>query len=148
MRHPRTSGLLSLLFAVACNDATPPAAPDAVPVDPGSGVPTAPSASGRWVRTGYAVTGTASLSLAGTTARLDLSSDFSIGQAPGPTLYLNTQSNPNGGAPLRIGALRSARGAQSYSFLVPAGVRYTRIIIWCDPFNVPMAEVVIPPTGG
>ncbi len=103
-----------------------------------------PGASGRWVRTGYAVTGTATLTIDGTTARLDLSTDFTIGQAPGPTLYINTRSNPNGGQPLRIGALRSRSGAQSYAFQVPAGVRYTHIIIWCDPFNVAMAEVVLP----
>lgn len=126
----------------------PPTAPDAVPLDPGASVPTGPAASGRWMRTGYTVTGTASLIIEGTTARLDLSSDFSIGQAPGPTLYLNTVSNPNMGQPLRIGALRNRTGAQSYTFQVPAGVRYTRIIIWCDPFNVAMAEVTIPPTGG
>ena len=140
--------LLALLAALGCNDAMPPSAPDAVPVDPGTGVPSAPTVTGRWMRTGYAVTGTASLSLTGTTARLELSSDFSIGQAPGPTLYLNTARNPNTGQPLRIGALRSRTGAQSYTFLVPAGVRFTHIIIWCDPFNVPMAEAVIPPTGG
>lgn len=107
-----------------------------------------PGVSGRWARTGYAVTGTATLTIDGATARLDLSGDFTIGQAPGPTLYLNTQGNPNGGQPLRIGGLRSRTGAQSYSFQVPASVRYTHIIIWCDPFNVAMAEVVLPTSGG
>jgi hypothetical protein len=146
-RHPgRTLVALSLLFG--CSASMPPTAPDAVPLDPVATAPAGQGVSGRWMRTGYAVTGTARLVIEGTTARLDLSSDFSIGQAPGATLYLNTESNPNRGQPLRLGALRSRTGAQSYTFQVPTGVRYTRIIIWCDPFNVAMAEVTIPPTGG
>jgi hypothetical protein len=99
------------------------------------------------MRTGYAVSGSATLVIDGNIARLELSSDFVIAQTPGPVLYLNTTSNPNAGQPLRVGALRSRQGAQSYVFQVPAGVRYTRIIIWCDPFNVGMAEAIIPATG-
>ncbi len=96
---------------------------------------------GQLQRTGYAVTGRVTLVIDGNTARLDLSSDFSIGQAPGPTLYINTTNNPNSGQPLRIGTLRSNSGAQSYSFQIPAGApRYAWVIIWCDPFNVAMAE--------
>ena len=136
-----------LLVAVGCNSASPPTAPDAAPVDPGSGAPTGLGVSGNWIRTGYAVTGRATLVIEGSTARLDFSSDFAIAQTPGPVVYLNTTSNPNAGQPLRVGALRNRQGAQSYLFQVPMGVRYTRIIIWCDPFNVAMAEVVIPPTG-
>ncbi len=136
-----------LLLLVGCNSATPPTAPDAAPVTPGTTAPTGAGVSGAWVRTGYAVTGRATLAIEGTTARLDFSSDFSIAQTPGPVVYLNTTSNPNTGQALRIGALRNRQGAQSYLFQIPAGVRYTRIIIWCDPFNVAMAEVVIPPTG-
>lgn len=44
------------------------------------------------------------------------------------------------------GALRRRTGAQQYSFQVPAGVRYAWVIIWCDPFNVGMAEAAIPAT--
>jgi hypothetical protein len=97
------------------------------------------------MRTGYAVTGTASLTIDATTTRLELSTGVSIGQDPGPTLYRNTQSNPNAGQTLRIGALRIRSGAQSYTFQVPHGVRYSHAIAWCDPFNVPMAEATIPP---
>lgn len=140
--------LVVLSLLLGCSSNAPPSAPDAVPLDPATDMPMGPAVSGRWMRTGYAVTGTASLTIEGTTARLDLSSDFSIGQAPGPTLYLNTQGNPNAGRPLRIGALRNRTGAQSYTFEVPSGVRYTHIIIWCDPFNVGMAEAIIPPSGG
>jgi hypothetical protein len=137
-----------LLLLLGCSAASPPTAPDAVPLDESGSAPTGPGVTGRWMRTGYAVTGTVTLIIAGESARLDLSQDFTIGQAPGPTLYLNTTGNPNTGRPLRIGALRSNTGAQSYTFRVPASVRYTHVIIWCDPFNVAMAEAVIPATGG
>ncbi len=147
MRLRLASLVVALVFAVGCNNVSPPTAPDAVPVDPGGAAPTGPGVSGNWMRTGYAVTGSATLAIEGTTARLDFSSDFAIAQTPGPVLYLNTVSNPNAGQPLRIGALRTRQGAQTYLFQVPRGVQYTRIIIWCDPFNVAMAEVVIPPTG-
>ena len=136
-----------LLVSVGCSDVSPPTAPDAAPVDPGTSAPMGVGVSGNWVRTGYTVAGRATLVIEGTTAQLDFSSNFSIAQTPGAIVYLNTTSNPNMGQPLRIGALRSFQGAQSYRFQVPLGVRYTRIIIWCDPFNVGMAEVVIPPTG-
>ncbi len=136
-----------LLVSVGCRDVSPPTAPDAAPVDPGTSAPMGVGVSGNWVRTGYTVAGRATLVIEGTTAQLDFSSNFSIAQTPGAVVYLNTTSNPNMGQPLRIGALRSFQGAQSYRFQVPLGVRYTRIIIWCDPFNVGMAEVVIPPTG-
>ena len=74
------------------------------------------------------------------------SADFTLSQAPGPFVYLNTTRNPNTGRPLRISALRSNTGAQSYSFQIPAGERYTWILLWCDPFNVGLAEVLIPAT--
>ncbi len=147
MRLPVVGLVVVLLASVGCSDVSPPTAPDAAPVDPGTSAPMGVGVSGNWIRTGYAVSGLATLVIDGTTARLDFSSDFSIAQTPGAVVYLNTTSNPNMGQPLRIGALRNRQGAQTYLFQVPVGVRYTRIIIWCDPFNVGMAEVVIPPTG-
>jgi hypothetical protein len=134
-----------LALVAACGSApTAPLAPDAAPVTPG--VPNLPGSgvSARFVRTGYAVTGVATLRMRGDTAQLDFSSDFSIGNTPGPFVYLNTNRDANQGAPLRVGALRSRTGAQTYTFLVPAGVRYTHVLIWCDPFNVAMAEAVLP----
>ena len=65
---------------------------------------------------------------------------------PGPFVYVNTTNNATTGRPLRVAALKSNRGAQSYSFLVPAGVSYTWVLVWCDPFNVPVAEAAIPAT--
>jgi hypothetical protein len=144
MAHRRSALLLlGILFACGGNEA--PMAPNAAPLSPGDMSPTGTGAVGQLQRTGYAVTGVVTLAIDGNTARLDLSSDFTIGQTPGPTLYLNTTNNPNTGQPLRIGALKSNRGAQSYAFQLPAGApRYTWVIIWCDPFNVAMAEARLP----
>jgi len=135
---------LALIAVTACAGKTPPTAPDAVTVQPGGPIAPGAGMTGNFVRTGYAVTGMASLSIRNDTARLDFSSDFTIASTPGPFVYLNTTSNANQGAPLRIGALRSRTGAQSYTFLVPPGVRYTKVLIWCDPFNVGMAEATLP----
>jgi Electron transfer DM13 len=99
-----------------------------------------------FTRTGYNVTGTATLTVEDGVAQLDFSENFSIARTPGPFVYLNTNANPNMGQPLRVGALRSLTGAQRYTFQIPAGVRYTHVIIWCDPFNVGMAQAAIPPT--
>ncbi len=135
--------LLAVLLACGGNDA--PTAPNAAPLEPGAAAPSGSGMVGQLQRTGYAVTGTVSLAIDVSAARLDLSGDFTIGQTPGPTVYLNTTNNPNTGQPLRIGALKSNRGAQSYSFQLPAGApKYTWVIIWCDPFNVAMAEARLP----
>jgi hypothetical protein len=134
---------LALVLVAACSEASPPSAPDAIPVQPvGPIVPDA-GVTGAFVRTGYAVSGRVTLSIRNDTAQLDFSSDFSIGATPGPFVYLNTTGNVNQGSPLRVGALRSRTGAQRYTFLVPPGVRYTRVVIWCDPFNVGMAEATL-----
>jgi hypothetical protein len=136
--------ILFTALAACGNSASPPTAPDAVPVAPGTGVPMGPAVTGRFVKTGYAVTGTASLVVENGIAKLDFSSDFGIAQTPGPYVYLNTTSDPNSGTPLRIGVLKSRTGAQSYTFVVPAGVKYQKVLIWCDPFNVAMAEATLP----
>ncbi len=138
--------LCAALATLGCSSAEPPTAPDAVPLAPDGAAPTGEGVVGRWRRTGYTVSGSAALAVENGTARLTFSSDFSIAQTPGPVVYLNTTSNPNSGRPLRIGALKSRNGAQSYTFQVPTGVRYSYIIIWCDPFNVSMAEAPIPLT--
>ena len=135
---------LALMIVAACSGATPPTAPDAVPVQPGGPIVPGTGVTGSFVRTGYAVTGMATLSIKNDTAQLDFSADFSIASTPGPFVYLNTSSNANQGAPLRVAALRSKTGAQRYTFLVPQGVRYTKVLIWCDPFNVGMAEATLP----
>ena len=136
--------LMALIAAAACAASTPPTAPNAVPVQPAGPIASGMGVTGNFVKTGYAVTGMATLSIRNDTARLDFSSDFNIASTPGPFVYLNTTGNANQGVPLRVGALRSRTGAQTYTFLVPQGVRYTKVLIWCDPFNVGMAEATLP----
>jgi hypothetical protein len=138
------------LLLAGCNDAMPPMAATAMPVTVDGPGPMGTAVQGTFVRTRYAVTGTASLVVEGTLAQLDLSADFTIANTPGPVLYLNTTNDPNTGTPLRIGALQRRSGAQRYTFQIPPGAQYRWIIIWCDPFNVPMAEAAIPltPAGG
>ncbi len=116
-----------------------------MPGQPSLPAPGGTGVSGRFVKTRYDVTGTATLRIANGLGQLDLSSDFSVTQTPGPFLYINTTNDPNTGQPLRIANIRGKSGAQTYTFAVPAGVRYAWVIIWCDPFNVPMAEASIPP---
>lgn len=142
----RTLAAGLLLVVASCGSAEPPMAPNAIPIGMETPVPMGAGTSGRFVRTGYAVTGTATLAVTNGTARLDFSADFSIANTPGPFVYVNTTNNPNTGRPLRVGALKSRSGAQSYTFQLPPGVSYEWIIIWCDPFNVAMAEAKIPPT--
>lgn len=146
MRLNRSLSMLAFAIVAACNNAEPPMAPNATPVTPDGPLPNGTGVTASFTRTGYAVTGTATLVIDKGVALLDFSADFSIASTPGPFVYLNTDANPNRGQPLRVAALRARTGAQRYSFQVPAGVRYTHVIIWCDPFNVGMAQAVIPPT--
>ncbi len=140
-----TDLLIACVVLAACNSATPPTAPNALPVAPGIPSPGGSGVTGRFVKTRYDVSGTATLRIVNGVGQLDLSSDFSVAQTPGPFLYINSTNNPNTGQPLRIASLKGISGAQSYTFNVPAGTRYSWVIIWCDPFNVPMAEAAIPP---
>ncbi len=140
-----TEVLFACVVLSACNGAAPPTAPNAEPVAPGLPAPSGSGASGRFVKTRYDVSGTATLRITNGVGQLDLSSDFSVAQTPGPFLYINSTNNPNTGQPLRIASLKGISGARSYTFAVPAGVQYSWVIIWCDPFNVPMAEASIAP---
>ncbi len=140
-----TATAVATLILGACG-ATPPTAPDASTLDPAQPPPAGVPTEGRFVGVGHEGQGTASLVVAEGRARLVFSSDFVVTQTPGPYVYLNTANDPNRGQPLRVAALKSSRGAQQYDFMVPAGVRYTYVLIWCDPFNVPVAEAPIAPT--
>lgn len=144
MPHRRNALLMVALLA-ACSSATPPTAPDAMPVVPGAPVPMGTGVSGRFVKTRYDVTGMGTVVIENGVGVIDLSADFSVSQTPGPFLYLNTTNNPNTGQPIRIASLRGKSGAQRFTFTVPAGVRYSWLVIWCDPFNIPMAEAAITP---
>ena len=136
----------ALLSVTACGSAMPPTAPDAMLVD----VTTLPMAgagvSGRWAGVGHAATGSVRVSVQGGVARVDFSSDFSVSPVPAPYVYLNTTNNPNSGRPLRVAVLASNSGAQSYAFQLPAGTAYTWVLVWCDRYNVAVAEAPIPAT--
>jgi hypothetical protein len=138
---------IALATLVACG-AEPPTAPDAVVVPANENPTLLGGVTGRWTRVRYNATGDATLAITNGVATLAFSADFSVEQTPGPFVYINTTNDANTGRPLRVGALKSRRGAQVYSFQVPTGVKYTYILIWCDPFNVPMAEAAIAPIGG
>ncbi len=134
---------LALIVIAACGA---PTAPDAVLVSPGDVMVSGTGATGRWAPRGHSVTGTTTLVVQNGVAKLDFSSDFTVAGSPGPFVYLNTTNNPNSGQPLRVAALKSRQGTQSYTFQVPTGVRYTWVLIWCDPLNVAIAEASIPAT--
>jgi hypothetical protein len=144
MPHRAKLFVLAALL-LGCSGATPPTAPDAMEVTPGTPTPMGTGVTGRFVKTGYDVTGTATVRIENGVGVIELSSDFNISQTPGPFLYLNTTNNPNSGQPLRIANIRGKTGAQRFTFAVPAGVRYSWVVIWCDPFNVAMAEAPITP---
>ena len=146
----RASGRLTLLVLTiamgACSSATPPTAPTAMLVD--AGAPPAPGSGvlGAFVGVGHQGRGSVRFTTENGVGRLDFSSDFSVSGVPGPYVYLNTTNNANTGRPLRVAALKSNDGAQTYSFQLPANVSYTFVLIWCDPYNVPVAEAPIAPT--
>lgn len=149
MRYP---GLIASCIAAgifaACNSATPPTAPDAMPVDPGVVMqpPAGSAVTGQFVGVGHNGSGGVRFAVVNGVGRLDFGDDFSVDAVPGPFVYVNTTNNANTGRPLRVSALRSNRGAQTYTFQIPAGERYTWILVWCDPFNVAVAQAGIPAT--
>lgn len=146
MRPRRILRIGILALTVAGCAATPPTAPDALPSDPGDAAPSGSGAQGSFVGVGHRASGTVRFSAKNGVARLDFSADFAVTPVPGPFVYVNTTNNANTGAPLRVSALRSNSGEQSYTFQIPAGVRYTFVLVWCDPFNVPVAEAAVPAT--
>lgn len=101
---------------------------------------------GTFVGVGHVGRGTVRFAAVNGVGQLDFSADFAVTPVPGPYVYLNTTANPNTGTPLRVAPLKSNTGAQTYLFQVPAGVRYTYVLVWCDPNNVPVAQATIPPT--
>lgn len=143
---PFILGAAVALVLVGCG-ATAPTAPNALPVTPGSMPPPAGTGVlGNFVGVGHQGRGSVRFAVANGVGRLDFSADFSVTPVPGPFVYLNTTNNANTGRPLRVAALTSNTGAQSYVFQVPAGVSYTFVLVWCDPNNVPVAEAAIPAT--
>jgi len=129
--------LFSLLTAglFACS-ATPPLAPDAEPVPPGTWLP-GEDVVGRFRGlAGHQAAGTATLRVADGVARVELGSDFSSTRVPDPYVYVGTEPDANRGERLRVSRLQSNTGAQSYNFRVAPGVSYRYVLVWCDKFNV------------
>lgn len=140
-----TSFILAALALGACSGATPPTAPNATPADIGAAPPASSTVLGRFAGVGgHSAQGSVTFSGQNGVGRLDFSADFSVSGVPGPYVYLNTTNNANTGRPLRVAALRSNSGTQTYSFQLPTGVTYGFVLIWCDPFNVPVAGATVP----
>lgn len=142
----RTTCVVLALAIGACTSATAPSAPDAPPAVPGPPPPPGTGVTGNFVGVGHTGQGTVQFTVQNGVGRLDFSANFQVTPVPGPYVYLATTTNPNSGTPLRIAALKSNTGAQTYSFQVPAGVSYAYNLVWCDPNNVPVAQASIPPT--
>lgn len=146
MRHRIMLGTIATVVA-ACTSRIPPTAPDAMLVEQGTVSAPGTGVTGRMVGAGgHDAKGAVTFSVKDGVGRLDFSADFTITPGPGPFVYVNTTNNANTGKPLRVAALRSNTGAQSYSFQLPAGVSYTWVLVWCDPFNVALGEASIPAT--
>ncbi len=136
--------LIGLLAGCGATEPNPPPVPDAKPADPNLPLPPGPTVESRWTGVGHRAGGRVRLTIGGGRGRLEFLDDFSVEAVPAPYLYLNTTNRPNSGTPLRIARLRLNSGAQQYDFEVPAGAAYAWILVWCDQFNVPVAEAVIP----
>ena len=139
-----------LLWLLAACSVTPPTAPDAIPVDPGTppvddGVPADSQAGTFRGLSGHAASGHVTVVFDNGTATITLGSDVRFTNVPGPVLYLNTTDNANMGTPLRIANLTSRTGPATFTVRVDPSVRYTRVLIWCDPFNVGVGAATIAP---
>jgi hypothetical protein len=47
---------------------------------------------------------------------------------------------------LQVAPLRRNAGSQNYEFVASPGVRYTWVLVWCETYDVPVAEAPIAPT--
>ena len=142
----RSTRLFLMLTIGACSSATAPTAPDATSVTPGPQPVAGSGVLGNFVGVGHVGRGSVRFTVQNGIGQLDFSSDFSVSAVPGPFIYVNTTNNANTGRPLRVAALKSNSGAQAYAFQLPAGVSYTFVLVWCDPYNIPVAEAPIAPT--
>ncbi len=143
MKHYLASWLPVIGLLLGCS-ASPPLAPDAKPIDPNGPPPAGPTVEAQFVGVGHRAAGRVRLTMGEGKGRLEFQGDFSVEAVPSPYIYLNTTNTPNSGTPLRVALLRANGGAQQYDFEIPAGVQYGWILIWCDRFNVPVAEAAIP----
>lgn len=142
----RHSLLFFALLGTACG-ATPPTAPDAVPVQPPptAGPPASGSRLARGMFTGaggHVARGDVSLTVSEGTAVLELSSTFRASGVPDPVLYAGSSADPNFGQALRIGR-HAATGAQRFAFAWSGSALPAFVILWCDRFNVPVGYAAL-----
>jgi hypothetical protein len=147
---PLRPATVLLWLAAACSAAEPPTAPDALPLDPAmppteDGNPPV-QVNGRFRGlTSYHATGTVDVVFDNGTATITLGEDVRFSSVPGPVLYLNTTDDANTGQALRIAALESSSGPARFTVAVDPTIRYSRVLIWCDPFNVGVGAASLAP---
>jgi len=117
----------------------------AQPTDPDSGGQTAPLDGSMGQFSGGAM-GTVTVSVKDGHGTLTFGTHFTVQSVPGPAVYMNTTNDVHTGMPVRVAPLQAELGQQTYTFRAAAGVRYTWVLIWCEPVDVPVAEARIPPT--
>lgn len=127
--------------------ATPPTAPDAVPIIPppeGEGTPGAIRVlRGSFTGAGqYAARGNVTVTVRDGSVTIDLSDDFSASGVPDPVLYIGSSADPNLGTALRIGPY-VAVGAQRFSIARPSGPLPRFVMLWCDRFNAPVGYAAL-----
>lgn len=139
--------VFALLPLVGCRP-TPPTAPDAMLTEQPSAVaPAAPSAGGRAGTftgiQGHSATGGVALSVANGIATLVFDARFSATPVPDPYVYVADMADANSGRRLRVARLVSSTGTQSYRFALPNDSAYTHVLVWCDRYNVGVADAML-----
>ena len=141
MRRLRAGALLALMALAACSE-LPPLAPH---VEPG-GEPGAPiyTASGTFERIGYPASGRATYVLDDNgQAALTLSPDFALPDVPGVSIFLS--HSPDLREAVKVAALRTATGAQRWTFKVPRGAVWTWVVLWSEELRVGVARAPLTP---
>jgi len=83
---------------------------------------------------------------AGGTATVTLGRDFASERGPNVDLYLSRTPRYRDRRVIRLGDLRSHRGAQVYTVRAPADLaEYRYVIAWCHTFNVGIARAALAP---
>jgi hypothetical protein len=85
---------------------------------------------------GHNASGSARIVRRGTSHTLELRDDFRIDGGEND-VYLARGTDRVGSGDLRLGALGSRTGAQSYD-LPHDGSQYPYVVIWCRPFAIPI----------
>jgi hypothetical protein len=95
---------------------------------------------------GHQARGGVRVQSAGGTATVTLGRDFASERGPNVDLYLSRTPRYRDRRLIRLGDLRSHRGAQKYSVRAPADLaEYRYVIAWCHTFNVGIARAALAP---